>query len=285
MRDVHPDANLLAAFAEKKLQGQEREEVLAHLGECADCREVLALATPARGPAARPFSPAWRWAAGVAAAVLVATSIWGVRSILRPAQNSSARVEFALRAPLPTADAIAPRLEIAPLTSLRPASPKRELHSAMKKAAPEPETLAAAAPPEPEPAPMASATHAQSLGFSAAHASMFKRSGVTWRVNARVVERSFDGGATWQPVPIKEDAAFDVVSASGGDIWAGGARGVLFHSGDGGASWHEMKVSEGADALKGTVLTIRLLAGKVLLETDAGEQWVSRDGGISWQRL
>jgi Photosynthesis system II assembly factor YCF48/Putative zinc-finger len=276
MRDVHPDANLLAAFAEKKLQGREREEVLAHLGECADCREVLALATPERAPAARPVSPAWRWAAGAAAAVLVATSVWGVRSILRPAQVGSETVEIAPQAPLQAPDGIQPRLEIAPLASPRVASPKRARQN----------SSVAAALRAPEPAPMASPGRAQGLGFSAASAGMFHRSSVRWRVNAGLVLRSYDGGATWLPVPIKEDAAFDVVSASGGDIWAGGARGVLFHSGDGGASWSEMKVSDRAGELKGTVLGIRLLApGNVVLETDAGQEWISRDEGISWHRL
>lgn len=55
----HPDADLLAAFAEKRLLGHEREELLAHLAECADCREVVALASRAarlahRGIAERP---------------------------------------------------------------------------------------------------------------------------------------------------------------------------------------------------------------------------------------
>ena len=36
----HPDLNLLAAFAEKSLHGDEREGVLAHLAQCAECREV-----------------------------------------------------------------------------------------------------------------------------------------------------------------------------------------------------------------------------------------------------
>lgn len=45
--DVHPDANQLAAFVERKLAGDERAQVLAHLGVCADCREVVALAQPA----------------------------------------------------------------------------------------------------------------------------------------------------------------------------------------------------------------------------------------------
>ncbi len=74
----HPDANLLAAFAEKTLTEKERTRVLHHLAQCAECREVAAFALPAeeaatettRVPAGRSWSP-WlvlRW--GAMAAVL-----------------------------------------------------------------------------------------------------------------------------------------------------------------------------------------------------------------------
>jgi hypothetical protein len=69
---AHPDANLLAAFAERTLLERERAAVIAHLLECADCRECVALAS---GPAeAEPLVVAqgvsagfgqwfreWRW--------------------------------------------------------------------------------------------------------------------------------------------------------------------------------------------------------------------------------
>lgn len=42
---THPDADVLAAFAEHRLSGNEREQALAHLSVCADCREVIALAS------------------------------------------------------------------------------------------------------------------------------------------------------------------------------------------------------------------------------------------------
>ena len=43
---VHPDPDLLTAFAEKSLTERERTQVLQHLGQCADCRQVVALAMP-----------------------------------------------------------------------------------------------------------------------------------------------------------------------------------------------------------------------------------------------
>src|SRR5579862_6268197 len=74
----HPDANLLSALAENALTKKERDEVLTHLSQCADCREVAAFIVPAdavvvssaREAEARRFHP-WRllrW--GAMAAVL-----------------------------------------------------------------------------------------------------------------------------------------------------------------------------------------------------------------------
>jgi hypothetical protein len=48
---AHPDADQLAAFAERALSATEREGVLQHLALCGDCREVVALALPAADPA------------------------------------------------------------------------------------------------------------------------------------------------------------------------------------------------------------------------------------------
>jgi tetratricopeptide (TPR) repeat protein len=45
----HPDLNLLAAFVEHTLTNEEREAVVAHVGECADCREQVALAVKVSG--------------------------------------------------------------------------------------------------------------------------------------------------------------------------------------------------------------------------------------------
>jgi hypothetical protein len=40
----HPDADLLSAFAQHVLPDHERLETIAHLAECADCRQIVFLA-------------------------------------------------------------------------------------------------------------------------------------------------------------------------------------------------------------------------------------------------
>src|SRR4051812_10325102 len=84
----HPDADLLTAFSERSLAGREREQVLAHLSTCTDCREVVALAAPElaeASAAAAPARPRWlpwpvfvyakTWGAVAAAVVIVAIAV------------------------------------------------------------------------------------------------------------------------------------------------------------------------------------------------------------------
>ena len=95
---AHPDADLLAAFAEQALSTTERDGVLQHLALCGDCREVVALALPAadlappriadedsvrttlsRAAATAPYKlsfawPTLRWAA-LAAGLVVAAAV------------------------------------------------------------------------------------------------------------------------------------------------------------------------------------------------------------------
>lgn len=47
--EIHPDAEMLSAFAEQALNAKERSEVLKHLAVCSRCRQVVALAREAAG--------------------------------------------------------------------------------------------------------------------------------------------------------------------------------------------------------------------------------------------
>jgi hypothetical protein len=93
--EVHPDPDLLAAFAEKSLGDRERLPVLEHLSQCAECREVVSLAQPqfelervaAAAAAAMPApvrrsglrGPIFRWAALAACGAVVAVGAFTLR--------------------------------------------------------------------------------------------------------------------------------------------------------------------------------------------------------------
>ncbi|HEX3685308.1 MAG TPA: YCF48-related protein [Bryobacteraceae bacterium] len=283
MMHEHPDANLLAAFAEKKLLAHEREELLAHLAECADCREVVALTSVNEQTGRpKPLSPVWRWGSAAAAAALILIGVWGLRLSLLPPTSKTA----------PPA-AVPPRSDIALSSAPAEIAPQRQIIRAPKR-------LAGSAPPKrlkpspitPEPevaremAPKQFARRASGgIGLTAAK-GFLPQTRVLWNVSAAVVERSFDGGITWQPVPISEGTEFQAVAGEGSEVWAGGAHGALFHSTDGGASWKQVAVGGGGELLNGSILAIRLPdRADIILETDSGQQWASRDGGLSWKHL
>ncbi|MGH9543828.1 MAG: YCF48-related protein [Terriglobales bacterium] len=80
---VHPDPDLLTAFAEQSLKSRERAQVLQHLAECADCRDVLSLAMPEieSAPSPGPERSRWlswpvlRWGALAACVVVVSAAV------------------------------------------------------------------------------------------------------------------------------------------------------------------------------------------------------------------
>ena len=58
---VHPDPDLLTAFVEKSLTDRERSQVLQHLADCSDCRDVMSLAMPEVESTPSPGVESSRW--------------------------------------------------------------------------------------------------------------------------------------------------------------------------------------------------------------------------------
>jgi len=93
---VHPDADVLTAFAERSLPDVERAVVLEHVARCGDCRDAIALALPETAaafpmpiPTRTPWLtwPALRW--GFVAAGMVAISWFGVVQYSRRTQGAT----------------------------------------------------------------------------------------------------------------------------------------------------------------------------------------------------
>ncbi len=80
---VHPDPDLLAAFVEKSLTDRERSQVLQHLADCPDCRDVMTLAMPKIESTPSPSAerslwlswPVLRWGALAACVVVVGAAV------------------------------------------------------------------------------------------------------------------------------------------------------------------------------------------------------------------
>ena len=105
-----------------------------------------------------------------------------------------------------------------------------------------------------------------------------------WMVSgAGVLYQSFDDGARWQSVAIREDLRVRSVSFLGDDIWVGGNGGALYHSGDGGRHWLQMVPSFHGVALADDVERVEFTdATHGSVTTASGNTWVTADQGQTW---
>lgn len=101
-----------------------------------------------------------------------------------------------------------------------------------------------------------------------------------WSVNASgVVVRSFDGGTTWQTVPLGRNVIIHAVASDGSYVWAGGTHGVLFCSSDAGLHWKKTKAGAA------TIVSIDAQNRSRLKVADsAGDEWISVDSGLHWKK-
>jgi hypothetical protein len=94
MQDTLHDPGMLAALVEGRLEGAERERVVAHVADCLECRRTLAAlgsamadgtlsATTQRAPVHAPWKRPRVWLP-VAASVLIASFAWFQYSSVRP---------------------------------------------------------------------------------------------------------------------------------------------------------------------------------------------------------
>jgi hypothetical protein len=130
---------------------------------------------------------------------------------------------------------------------------------------------------------------------SASAASMEK---VRWGIEAGVLQRSLDGGQTWQ-ILLRSDHPLLSYASRDTDVWAGGKAGALFHSSDAGLTWTQVQPSIHDEALRADITQIDLpkdvmpdnepLNGlrrskQIAVSTSAGEIWSSADAGETWNK-
>ena len=139
-------------------------------------------------------------------------------------------------------------------------------------------------------------------------------SNIRWTITSGHLQRSFDGGATWQDVnvnssldtgasveltvarkpskasqkPDKQEppapVVFRVVTAKGFEVWAGGTNAALYRSFDAGSHWLRVVPNSGNATMTGDVLALDFPEPhKGRVSTSTGETWMTSDGQ-TWQK-
>jgi hypothetical protein len=388
--DGHPDSDVLTAFYEQVLPENERGPVLAHLAQCADCREVVALALPAmeetsvraaRQPASLWGWPLVRWGSLVACLVVVGAAVlihpkpgpvavrpssedevvWPEKTTAKALSEPDAAEPNALVVTPPAQSATPParkekereqlnagaqqnggsqaaqlgkQLASAPTAGAGLSAPadqnafrmSRESQTVRPTTAPAPagsvggvvNGLPGASGGAPAPTLFAKAMKANAAKAEtrSPDSTEFKSADVPGRAKGGTVtgatevsvtaesdavsdasapaqwilsregqlQRSFDAGKTWEPVPVVERAKFTALSALGPDVWAGGAAGVLYHSADNGTHWTLVKPSVEGVVLAADITGLHFTDPQHgALTTADGHEWSTADGGRSWQ--
>lgn len=142
--------------------------------------------------------------------------------------------------------------------------------------------------------PSRSFMSAAKLG-SAADATLARN--VTWTIAAGILQRSLDGGQSWQNA-LRADHPLLCYARRSRDqeVWTGGQAGTLFHSSDGGATWVLVQpsvkeqrlradvthIALGGDDLRGDLRDGVPSAAEIVISTSTREVWSSSDGGKTW---
>jgi len=295
---AHPDANLLAAFAEQALLERERAEVSAHLAHCADCRESLALAslpqevTPVEDRAAatkRHWFLEWRWVGAAAAAccVIGVALQYGVQPFaVERTRYSVAPPAGAAPAPLPAQ----PSRQMAAALKLKVEHSKKAVQlpppSSLAQEQSPPSVVAPMMirPVEP-PAPSEQANNLLSSRIEPKAATLQKdiaafraQSGASAQALGRsmVARAPLTAGRTvsgvWEP------AALWSISAAPGS--AGKARGVVERSLDSGKTWEVAALGDDVSFRAVASAGLNVWAGGT-----GGALFHSADGGAHWEQI
>jgi hypothetical protein len=146
------------------------------------------------------------------------------------------------------------------------------------------------ASPEMEPSELQDATQ-ETRPLVGLQGRMGAPSRVTWSIASGELQRSSDGGQTWQSA-FHADHPLLCYANSGTDLWVGGRAGGLFHSIDGGITWMQVQPSVKGQLLTSDITHIDIRGGAnnspavITLSTgnDNNEVWSSADAGVTWQK-
>jgi hypothetical protein len=321
--ELHPDANLLAAFVEQSLASRERVQVLDHLAQCFECREIVALAVPELATAnvlPRPVPGPWlswpvlRWGAAIACVVVVGAAVTlrereahqarsgegkpGVVSVPATSRPQQEALQSA-RSSVAPADESVPKARAGEIRVQGQAVQPREKNAGgaglMARGAKDSgvpgrakDDLIAAQPLSSN-AGMAGGAPLARPAVSATANQLVKSSPMRvprWTLTSDgTLERSLDMGRSWEPITIALEASLHALAANGLDIWVGGTAGALYHSDDAGEHWTKVQPIANGQPLIADIIGVEFTDFEHgRLNTASGEVWTTDDAGLTWQK-
>jgi hypothetical protein len=311
--ESHPDAEVLAAFAEQNLADRERADVMEHISACRECRDVIAIALPeielSTVSAVQVSNrgvfgwPVLRWGA-LAAGVVIVASV-GVVMQLQHSDSNVALIQKSTKVP-----EAQPSLQQSADNPGNVAVPNHEKHNATvatKIGQGEPELTAKNIPPSfihnhsrfqrNGPDSNSGVADKKDPGSQSTSASIPAAKIPRWTITpSGTLQRSMDAGKLWENVypAAALDMAIDyspdsqfvfhVVASKGLEVWAACSGSQLFASTDGGNRWSLITPSNDDVRLTGDVTRIELTDQLQRITTSTGELWVSSDDGVNWQK-
>ena len=314
----HLDANLLAAFAEHALMAREREAVSAHLAQCADCRESVALAMtaqPVGEPAADRAIPAakfhwfaqWRWVSAAAACCVLAVALQvqvqppglppvekKIRLSTPPPAAPPARAETSMQAARQPAAISTLKVEragseLASAPKMAQAEEQKPPVEMLKGSVPESNSAAAISRPLEPPAPAAallpSAPGRESFRAETAEAAQAKKEVAAAQAPRPREDVFVQGLAARAPVPSaraisSHSKPFVLWSINRSPDTVENVRGVLERSTDAGKTWDVVPLSDR--------VSFRAVASSgpdVWTGGTGGALFHSPDAGAHWERI
>jgi len=105
-----------------------------------------------------------------------------------------------------------------------------------------------------------------------------------WSLVQGKLQRSLDAGTTWQ-IALQLQHPLLSFGARGGDVWAGGQAGTLFHSTDNGMTWTMVQPSTKSESLSSDIVAIEVRSqAEIVLSINNNESWTTGDAGKTWDK-
>ncbi len=309
---AHPDADLLAAFAENSLSARERGPLVEHLAACASCREVVALAAPPDFPTRVSPAPErtvaqWamlRWGTAAAILIVMVGVVWLGRTTKTTAPKPAAEVARALpeaaNEPTPAeklkeeppgaaaaADTSHPGAAQNKVEPARPRAGKKEVEADRVEAVHPQAGLkkdeeVANAPAAADSAPAAGKARPMSELPSLARTTPSSPAAALDRMEPKSLGTANEQGQASMPAPAAPAAMQAGAAAKTPAIarWSTSENGALLRSVDGGRTWQEVWVAAGL-----VFRAVSAVGTEVWAGGNAGALYHSADGGGIWTRV